>query len=239
MDYSDESDTVSVNNDNEMALKSARIPVDEAFDLSSKIITIKAGPPPSTTTLKIHHAVLVRSSEYFKRVLKHEWASLRSDPDTLDMGPTHTASDIKTYCNWLYSGTIPTRNFDDEDGAKSDYIFIDLASAYAFGEQIMDQSYKRCALETLAGVQIGAPDYPCAEAFVIVYDGTPEGSPARRMLVDMYAYGAVDSKCWASAFEALPKEALVDVLRAMVRVRRENTGRPWREIGGYWEGERE
>jgi hypothetical protein len=221
--------------------------------LSSKIITLEAGQPPSTTTIKIHQAVLVRSSEYFKRVLKHEWASLRSDPDTIDMGPTHTASDVKTYCNWLYSGTIPTRDFDDEDGAKSDYIFIDLASpphpflhpeltpqqasAYAFGEQIMDQSYKRCVLETLAGVQIGAPDYPCAEAFVIVYDGTPEGSPARRMLVDMYAYGAVDSKCWGSAFEALPREALVDVLRAMVKVRRENMGRPWREVGVYWEGE--
>lgn len=33
MDYSsDESDTVSVNNDNEMALRNARIPVDEAFE---------------------------------------------------------------------------------------------------------------------------------------------------------------------------------------------------------------
>lgn len=222
--------------------------------LSSRIITLKAGPHPSTTTLKIHHSVLVRSSEYFKRVLKHEWASLRDDPDTIDMGPTHTAGDVKTYCNWLYSGKIPTRDFDDQGRAKSDYIFIDLvspphpflhselipqATAYTFGEHIIDLSYKRSVLSTLAGVQISAPDYPCAEAFAIIYDGTPEGSPARRMLVDMYAYGAVDSKCWSSAFEALPREALVDVLRAMVRVRRENAGRPWRELGAYWEGEGE
>jgi len=111
------------------------------------------------------------------------------------------------------------------------------AAAYSFGEHIIDLSYKQSILSTLASVQISAPDYPCPEALVIVYDGTPERSPARRMLVDMYAYGAVDSKCWAGAFEALPREALVDVLGAMVRVRRENAGRPWREVGAYWEGQ--
>jgi hypothetical protein len=93
----------------------------------------------------------------------------------------------------------------------------------------MDQRYKRAILEIIAGVQQEAPYYPCAEAFVIVYDGTPGGSPARRLLVGMYAYGAIDSPCWNKEFDLLPHEALADVLCATIKVRRENMARPWRE----------
>jgi hypothetical protein len=103
------------------------------------------------------------------------------------------------------------------------------ANAYVFGEKILDQKYKHAVLETIAGVQRTAPDFPCAEAFAIVYDGTPEGSPARRLLVDMYAYGAFDAPDWSTEFEALPHEALADVMRATVKVRRENPARPWTE----------
>tara|TARA_R110002003_G_scaffold115_2_gene9954 strand:+ start:41243 stop:41515 length:273 start_codon:yes stop_codon:yes gene_type:complete len=90
---------------------------------------------------------------------------------------------------------------------------------------MMDQRYKRCILETIAAVQRDAPDYPCAEAFDIIYDGTPEGSPARRLLVDMYAYGAYDAPDWSEELAKLPHEALADVVRAMIRVRRENLAR--------------
>lgn len=93
----------------------------------------------------------------------------------------------------------------------------------------MDQKYKRAILETFAGVKREAIDFPCAEAFSIVYDGTPEGSPARRLLVDMYAYGAIDAPDWNQEFEMLPHEALADVLRATIKVRRENPARPWTE----------
>jgi len=93
----------------------------------------------------------------------------------------------------------------------------------------MDEKYKRSILETIAAVQADAPDYPCAEAFNIIYDGTPEGSPGRRLLVDMYAYSAYDAPDWNKEFDALPHEALADVLRATIKVRRENMARPWTE----------
>jgi hypothetical protein len=94
---------------------------------------------------------------------------------------------------------------------------------------MMDQTYKRAVLATISGVQQEAPDFPCAEAFVIVYDGTPVGSAARRLLVDMYAYGAYDTPDWNREFELLPHEALVDILSATIKVRRENPARPWTE----------
>jgi hypothetical protein len=103
------------------------------------------------------------------------------------------------------------------------------ATFYVFAEKILDQAYKRAILATIAAVQRDAPDFPCAEAFAIIYEGTPEGSPARRLLVDMYAYGADDAADWSREFELLPHEALVDIMRAMVKVRRENGARPWTE----------
>jgi hypothetical protein len=45
----------------------------------------------------------------------------------------------------------------------------------------------------------------------------------------MYAYGAHDAPDWEREFELLPHEALVDVVRAMVKVRRGNGARPWVE----------
>lgn len=85
-----------------------------------------AGRGNEAITLYIHQDVLSRNSEFFKRVVKPEWAELREDPDTIDMGPMHTAEEVKSYAHWLYSGSIPTRDFDRENGSKSDPIWIDL-----------------------------------------------------------------------------------------------------------------
>lgn len=135
---------------------------------------------------------------------------------------------MKAYAHWLYSSNIPTRDFDDTDGTRNDPIWIDLANAFVFGEKIMDRKYQRDIIETIAAVQSHAPDFPCAEAFAIVYDGTPEGSPARRLLADMYAHGAYDAPDWRKELELLPHEALLDVTRAMARAREIPMGlRPW------------
>jgi hypothetical protein len=70
--------------------------------------------------------VLSRNSEFFQRVIKPEWAALREDPDIIDMGPVHSAAEVACYAHWLYSGQIPTRDFDTVSGDKSDPIWIDL-----------------------------------------------------------------------------------------------------------------
>ncbi|KAH7393936.1 hypothetical protein DE146DRAFT_746657 [Phaeosphaeria sp. MPI-PUGE-AT-0046c] len=200
--YSDESAVVSVNNQNFMPPKNPRVPLSEALDLSDKLLKVKADQGNDAVTMYMHQDVLIRNSEYFKRVIKPGWANLREDPDVIDMGPTHSVEET-------------LRDFDSEHGTKSDSIWIDLAT------------YKRCVLHSYAAVQRDAPDSPCVEAFVIIYDGTPEGSPARRLLVDMYAYGAWDSGDRSRELDLLPHEALGDVMRANIKVRRENPARAW------------
>jgi hypothetical protein len=93
----------------------------------------------------------------------------------------------------------------------------------------MDQKYKQAILNTVASAQQDAPDCPCTDAFLIIYDGTPKGSAARRLLIDMYAYGAYNAPDWNKEFELLLHEALVDIMCTMIRVRRENLAGPWTE----------
>jgi hypothetical protein len=94
--------------------------------LCGKLLKLKAGQGDDTVVIQIHQNVLSRNSEFFKRIVKPEWAELRDDPDTIDMGPEHSADEVKYYAHWLYSGTIPTRDFDHVNGTKSDPIWIDL-----------------------------------------------------------------------------------------------------------------
>jgi prefoldin beta subunit len=194
--------------------------------LCGKLIKLVVGTGRETVAIQIHQDVLARNSEFFKRAMKPEWAELRDEPDSIDLS-SYSPEDVKVYAHWLYAGTIPTKNFDYQNGTKSDPIWLDLANAYVFGEKIMDSKYQCAILETFAAIQGEAPDFPCAEAFTIIYDGTPERSPARMLLADMYAYGAHDAEDWKKEFDLLPSEALVDIMRAMVRVRREPHDRPW------------
>lgn len=70
-----------------------------------------------------------------------------------------------------------------------------LQSKQTFSETLLIRqvaSDQKAILDTIAAYQANAPDFPCAEAFVVIYDGTPDGSPARKLLSDMYAHGACE-----------------------------------------------
>jgi hypothetical protein len=110
--------------------------------LCGKIVKVKAGQGDDAVVIQIHEDVLSRNSEYFKRVIKPEWAALREDPDIIDMGPTHSADEVKSYAHWLYSGSVPTRDFDNDNGTQSDPIWIDLVSNSTLLGKTNSQNHK-------------------------------------------------------------------------------------------------
>jgi hypothetical protein len=58
----------------------------------------------------------------------------------------------------------------------------------------------------MAYFQISA-EYPPAEAFTIIYNGTPKGSPARELLTAMYAFAAGSSETWKPKLDGLPHDS--------------------------------
>lgn len=202
------------------------------------MITLMVGTANEAVPIQVHQDILTRSSEFFARALKPQWADMRERPDRIEL-PAHLLKDVETYAHWLYSGKIPARcfnlrqNFEDEE---SNPIWVDLASAYVFDEQILDRKYQRTILETMANVQNDSQEavsrrygsvYPSEVALRILYDGTPESSPIRELIADMCAYAINHDEVRKPDFNLLPREALVDVLEAMQRMKSSPEERPW------------
>jgi hypothetical protein len=74
-----------------------------------------------------------------------------------------------------------------------------LIGAFVFGEKVQDGDFKDAVIDALIHT-IATPDeegtfwYPTKQLVDRAYTGTPEGSPIRRLLVDMHAFHG--KRCW-------------------------------------------
>lgn len=95
----------------------------------------------------IHQSLLSKSSEFFKRALKPEWASSRKDLDTIDLRDDLVEMVI-LYVRWLNEGELhiamppPKDDSDAERSTASSKVHMSLAEAYVFGEKIMDNWFE-------------------------------------------------------------------------------------------------
>jgi hypothetical protein len=180
-------------------------------------------------SLNVHRGNLCKSSEYFKNSMKPEWASMRDDPHTIDLGDD-SVSTVKAYIQWLYTDNIPM-DLDDilsnRDGKQraqeAEKAYVQLAEAYVYGEKILDTKYKNRVVETIIKAINESNWSMGSESVGIIYAGTPSGSPLRRLVADQVAYVAHDDSeddvGWMTFFDEYPREALLDALKAMSRVR--------------------
>ncbi|KAF1846051.1 uncharacterized protein K460DRAFT_313111 [Cucurbitaria berberidis CBS 394.84] len=190
---------------------------------------VVANTASGTEVLNVHQGVLCKSSGFFKRAMRPEWLDLRESPDTIELpdDPLNTVSD---YIRWLYTATMPLKLYRmrDEDtrekiAEESEKVFILLAQAYVFGEKIIDAKYKNTVVKSVLEAKESAGWNMGPESVTIVYNGTPSGSPLRRLIADNIARLAYDDSDkgigWMSFFDGCPKEALVDAMKATVRTR--------------------
>jgi hypothetical protein len=68
------------------------------------------------------------------------------------------------------------------------------------GEMVMDVGFGNFVLETIRDALLNQPFYnllpPFSDSLKIIYDGTGEESPTRRLLVDVWVRGA--NETWVS-----------------------------------------
>ena len=69
--------------------------------------------------------------------------------------------------------------------------------------------------------------WPKAEAISIIYDGTVDGSPARRLMVDFWCWACREQ--WAAELEEYPREFLEDIIRGLMKGGSGAGKRPYRE----------
>jgi hypothetical protein len=137
--------------------------------------------------------------------MKPEWTSMRGIQPTRVTG---AESDIfKAYVQWLYSHHIDDATHDSEKWVKM----------YVLGERFMDEVFQDDILKLMMCDCVEKNKYPVGPQINTVYEGTPEGSPARRLLVDFFVWAA--DKAWVKDrkfAESMPLEFINDVILALV-----------------------
>ncbi|KAF2501382.1 hypothetical protein BU16DRAFT_435848, partial [Lophium mytilinum] len=136
----------------------------------------------------VHEELICAHSPFFKNAMKPEWAEMRSDPRAVHM-PDDDAEAFELYMQWLYVKHLPIR--DDESPDKE---YLLLAKAFVLGEEVLDDGFKQFLIDAIIArskVRVGKGKktyFPEAKVISVVYQGTPDGSPIRRLFVDFWTW---------------------------------------------------
>jgi hypothetical protein len=208
----------------------------DLFSPRDTIIKLSVGP--TQEVFNVHQGLLTKSSEFFKRAMKPEWAASRSDPHTIDLSEDSPET-VTLYINWLYHPNIetglPTEKYNDTTTSRIPAKgYGVLAKAYVFGEKVMDTKFKTAVLLKLIEVEDALEECPGANDAIIVYAGTPAGSPMRQLITDLAVYNADDGGSWADYFKDIPSEAVIDVVTTMAKVRTGPSTKPYKTSPGVY-----
>lgn len=95
---------------------------------------------------------------------------------------------------WIYGEKIFSRASEENTEDEPLYSEIDLlVNSYVFGEKIQDESFRDAVIDSMI-VSINTLGkekkswYPSGSAVDRAYEGTPEGKPLRKLMVDIYAH---------------------------------------------------
>lgn len=175
------------------------------LSIACDIVNIRVG---HNAMFRVHENVL-RQSPFFANALKPEWASEREgkpidlaeeDPDT-----------IAAYVQWLYTHQV--------DPAWDHYKW---ANNYVLGEKMMDREFQDDVLETLMPVCVATKRFPARRTSIrTIYHGTPQGSLARKLVVDVWCSGSPDPEILLGQDPArtVPADFVNDLLVALFQTK--------------------
>ena len=194
-----------------------------------------------TVRLNVHRGVLCKSSAFFKNAVKLEWATQEENVVNL---PEDMAGTVINYIKWLYHDKIAIELYEAGDdkiekkAEEAEKVFCLLAEAYTFGEKIIDTQYKNAVVKAMADAHTSSRWSMGPESVSIIYEGTPSGSPVRRLIADRFAHSAYyDSENeygWMQFIDGYPREALADAMKLLLRLRK-SEGRSPPDIESYLE----
>lgn len=189
-------------------------------------------------TFFVHKSVLCKSSRFFQTATKPEWSPQEHRPiDLTDEIPEI----FQLYLQWLYTDKLSVKfrpvKKTNEEGEEWDAEQISLShliGGYLLGEKLMDGQYQTAIIRTLIGWVMNEDTYPANFLVQWAYQGTTEGSPLRRLLVDFWTWEAHAAWVTDKLVEDTCVEFAQDVILALVKDRPQPTGddsgkdmRPW------------
>lgn len=107
-------------------------------------ITVNVGE--EGTSFVVHEAVIRKSSQFFDKAMKPEWASSRSDPRCVDLSDEKPEV-FKVYLHWLYFKTMPTVAVENKGAWNPEYVLLD--KCHGMGDKTMDTGFRNAVLKAL------------------------------------------------------------------------------------------
>lgn len=172
---------------------------------------------------RAHEALLSEGSEFFASASKEEW---KEGQEHRIPPPDDSPSVVDLYVQWTYAGRIISRKVRAEEDSgtvdgRNAHEFDLLVGGFVFGEKVQDGDFKDAVIDALIHT-IATPDdegirwYPTKKWVTMAYTGTPEGSPLRKFLVDMFTFNGEDK--WLEGEDNV--EFLVDVGQRLLAERK-------------------
>lgn len=124
-----------------------------------------------------------------------------------------------TYIYWLYKGTLPTTVTNVSDETKVDAVLLALAKEYVFGSKVLDTSYRNDIMDHFITIHVQTRTLTFSSVVDVVYKGTKEGSPMRRLLAEMHAFIVIDELRKLDLMDHQPKAFVKDVLKNVLVLR--------------------
>jgi hypothetical protein len=160
---------------------------------------------------------LTQDSDFFVAAMKKEWAEGQTRTIKL---PEESPATMAHYLSYLYSGKLFTEDIKSVPGKEILPCFELLASLYVACERLLNSKLQCIILDEIKRLNF-IPDennthwYPTAEIVAIIYNGTPESSPGRDFLVDLYV--ASPDLTWLSCqkSKSFVTEFVIDAMQAM------------------------
>ncbi|KAK3672612.1 hypothetical protein LTR78_007424 [Recurvomyces mirabilis] len=189
--------------------------VNQGKPLDGEVWTIEVGGSKQKWVL--HENLLCTSSAFFRSAVKKEWDHDRMR--TIPM-PDDEVDVFQVYVQWLYQAKILVQQHNEDP--KSSRELHTLIKCYIFGEKIQDVVFQNVTIDSIFACvhreKDGTKWFPTDAD--TVYDGTPEGSPLRTLIVDMFAYHGQQG--WLE--EQRNVDFLVDLAKKLLDVRERPLG---------------
>jgi hypothetical protein len=140
----------------------------------------------------VHGTYLARDSDYFKAALKKDWI----EGQTRTIVLVEECPEIMAqYINFTYARTLSSEDKMYKETSDFKSIYQLLATLYVYGERFINPTIQKAVIkENFRNVDLidarGDMWCPSKNSVNIIYRGTPENSPARRLMVDLHlSYG--------------------------------------------------
>lgn len=160
--------------------------------LGHQMVTFQVGGERGEK-FSVHESVIVHRSEFVRLSLQGDWKEAKERVIPLsDDDPAMFA----LYQHFLYSGAIYTKGLDTGTHTSNEYEL--LVKMYVFGEKILDSGFKDATIDAMID-KMRTNECFDTRLTDLVYDGTPEGSPLRRLWLEVYYWAGkaewLDENC--------------------------------------------